>query len=92
VIENVLGLLSGRAGCDVEPCPWCMGEPSKPLLRALGCVAGDLSEIGYDAIWETVPASACGAPHRRERVFIFAARSPDSLFEGLEIREIQSHG
>ena len=35
-------------------------------------VLGDLAELGYDTDWIRLPASAAGAPHRRERVFILA--------------------
>jgi DNA (cytosine-5)-methyltransferase 1 len=35
-------------------------------------VLGDLSEMGYDARWGVVGASHVGAPHRRERIWIFA--------------------
>jgi len=38
--------------------------------RGLGTVLGDLAEIGFDAEWHCVPASAVGAPHRRERMWI----------------------
>jgi DNA (cytosine-5)-methyltransferase 1 len=31
-----------------------------------------LASVGYDAEWENIPASAVGAPHRRERVWIMA--------------------
>lgn len=73
LIENVRGLLSARADCDLEPCPGCVGDlGDKPALRALGAVLGDLSDLGYDAEWVTVPAAEVGAPHRRERVFVAA--------------------
>lgn len=76
IIENVGGLLSARAHSDVEPCPWCVGdEPggaNGPVLRALGCVLGDLANLGFDAEWVSVNASDVGAPHRRHRVFIVA--------------------
>lgn len=72
VIENVRGLLSADAHCDVEPCPFCVGDGSDSPLRALGAVLGDLAELGYDARWGGVRASDAGAPHRRERVFIVA--------------------
>jgi DNA (cytosine-5)-methyltransferase 1 len=39
---------------------------------ALGRVLGDLAEIGYDAEWDCLPASAFGAPHRRDRIWIVA--------------------
>ena len=40
--------------------------------RGLGTVLGDLAEIGFDAEWHCVSASAVGAPHRRDRVWIVA--------------------
>jgi DNA (cytosine-5)-methyltransferase 1 len=40
--------------------------------RGLGEVLGDLAALGYDALWESIPASAVGAPHRRDRVWIVA--------------------
>lgn len=73
VIENVRGLLSATAHSVVEYCPWCMGDSdSEPALRALGAVLGDLSDLGYDARWQSVRASDAGAPHSRFRVFIVA--------------------
>ena len=43
-------------------------------LRSKGLVAvlQDLWEIGYDAEWHCIPASAFGAPHRRDRIWIVA--------------------
>lgn len=61
VIENVRGLLSAQA-TDSD-------------TRAIAQVLEDLAAIGYDARWITVPASAVGAPHKRERVFIVAVRA-----------------
>jgi DNA (cytosine-5)-methyltransferase 1 len=79
VIENVRGLLSAPAAGDVEPCPWCLGDAGdEHHLRALGAVLGDLADLGYDAQWITVPASAVGAPHRRERVFIIATQDANN--------------
>jgi DNA (cytosine-5)-methyltransferase 1 len=42
------------------------------LGRGLGRVLGDLAALGYDAEWHCIPASAVGAPHRRDRVWIVA--------------------
>jgi DNA (cytosine-5)-methyltransferase 1 len=42
------------------------------LARGLGTVLGDLAEIGYDAEWDCLPASAFGAPHRRDRIWLVA--------------------
>lgn len=73
VIENVRGLLSARAHRPMEPTGDALGNAGgQSVLRALGAVLGDLSDIGYDAQWVTVPASAVDACHRRERVFILA--------------------
>jgi DNA-cytosine methyltransferase len=40
--------------------------------RGLVTVLQDLWEIGYDAEWHCIPASAIGAPHRRDRIWIIA--------------------
>lgn len=42
------------------------------LSRGLGEVLGGLAAIGYDAEWHCIPASAVGAPHYRDRVWIVA--------------------
>jgi DNA (cytosine-5)-methyltransferase 1 len=42
------------------------------LGRGFPSVVGDLADIGYDCRWCCVPASAVGAPHRRERLFAVA--------------------
>jgi DNA (cytosine-5)-methyltransferase 1 len=42
------------------------------LARGLERVVGDLAACGYDAEWDCFPASAFGAPHRRDRLFIVA--------------------
>jgi DNA-cytosine methyltransferase len=42
------------------------------LNRGMGDVLGALAQVGYDAEWNCIPASALGAPHIRDRVFIGA--------------------
>lgn len=42
------------------------------LARGFEAVLTDLSESGYDAQWNCVPASSAGAPQTRERLFVFA--------------------
>jgi DNA (cytosine-5)-methyltransferase 1 len=42
------------------------------LTRGLGRVVGDLAAFGYDAEWDCLPASAFGAPHRRDRLWLVA--------------------
>jgi DNA (cytosine-5)-methyltransferase 1 len=57
IFENVSNLLSGPSG---KPGAW------------FSRILADLAIVGYDAEWENIPASAVGAPHRRERVWIVA--------------------
>ena len=42
------------------------------ISLGLDAVLGDLASIGYDAEWTVIRASAVGASHRRERLFIVA--------------------
>jgi DNA (cytosine-5)-methyltransferase 1 len=42
------------------------------LGRGLDRVLGDLAAFGFDAEWHCIPASAVGAPHRRDRIWIVA--------------------
>jgi DNA (cytosine-5)-methyltransferase 1 len=42
------------------------------LGRGLDRVLGDLAEIRFDAEWHCIPASAVGAPHRRDRLWLVA--------------------
>ncbi len=44
------------------------------LTRGMGEVLGTLASLGYDAEWHVIPASAVGAPHRRDRVWIVGIR------------------
>jgi DNA (cytosine-5)-methyltransferase 1 len=64
IVENVANLLSG---------------PSEKPGAWFGRILSDLASIGYDAEWENIPASALGAPHRRERVWIVAYPSEKRL-------------
>lgn len=81
VIENVRGILSTAAAGVLEPCPWCVGDDESVPLRALGCVLGDLADVGYDAQWCGLRASDVGAAHPRFRVVVVAwpAADPDSI-------------
>ncbi|WP_329151273.1 DNA cytosine methyltransferase [Streptomyces sp. NBC_01456] len=88
VIENVRGILSTKARSGVEPCPCCVEYAgSKPLLRALGAVLGDLAAVGFDAEWAGVRASEIGAPHERFREFVLAWPA-DASGPGLEGQRI----
>ena len=52
------------------------------LSRGMGTVLGDLAEVGHDAEWHCIPAGAVGAPHVRDRVWIYSEPQhpdPDSI-------------
>jgi len=49
------------------------------LGRGMGVVLGDLASLGYDAEWHCIPASAVGAPHERDRVWIVAYPTGERL-------------
>lgn len=89
VIENVRGLLSADAACDLEPCPWCVGDDEGRPLRALGRLLGDLADRGYDARWCGLRAADVGAPHGRFRVFVTAwpAADPAGIRRRIEGRD-----
>jgi DNA (cytosine-5)-methyltransferase 1 len=77
VWENVRGAYSAAAHSEMEQCPRCVGDPNdvRPVLRALGRVLGDLSDLGYDTQWRTLRAANVGAPHHRPRVFVLATHA-----------------
>jgi DNA (cytosine-5)-methyltransferase 1 len=57
---------------DLRPRYVIVENVSALLARGLERVLGDLAEIGYDAEWHCIPASAVGAPHERDRIWIVA--------------------
>lgn len=79
--QNAEGIVGERSGlwkemlriiCGLRP-KYVLVENVPALLHpGMGVVLGDLAESGYNAEWESIPASAIGAPHRRDRVFIVA--------------------
>ena len=76
--EGIVGERSGlwsemfRLIRDVRP-TWAIIENVSTLRsKGLTLVLQDLSEIGYCVEWHCIPASAVGAPHRRDRIWIVA--------------------
>ena len=75
------GLTGARSGLwwefyrlikEIKPL-WVIIENVAALRsRGLDKVLGSLAEIGYDAEWHCIPASAVGAHHQRDRVWIIA--------------------
>jgi len=90
--KNALGLDGERSGLwseyarligEIRPRYAIVENVATLLFRGVGRVLGDLAEIGYDAEWHCVPASAVGAPHRRDRIWIIAYCNPDSDGESI---------
>lgn len=76
-----LGLAGERSGLwrdyariigEVRPRFVIVENVSALLGRGLGDVLGDLAALGFDAEWHCIPASAIGAPHIRDRLWIVA--------------------
>jgi DNA (cytosine-5)-methyltransferase 1 len=57
---------------ELQPRYAIVENVSALLSRGLADVLGDLAALGYDAEWHCIPASAVGAPHRRDRIWIIA--------------------
>lgn len=61
---------------EIKP-RWVLGENVPGLMsiddgRVFGGILRDLAESGYVVEWDCISASALGAPHRRDRVWIVA--------------------
>lgn len=82
------GLAGARSGLwreyarlvgEIRPRFVIVENVSALLSRGLGEVLGDLAALGYDAEWDCIPASAVGALHRRDRLWIIAYPDADSV-------------
>ena len=76
---------------------WVVAENVSGLLsseagRFFGRVLGDLAACGYDAEWDCLPASAFGAPHQRDRVWIVAYPEDAARRRRAEWRQIRHRG
>jgi DNA (cytosine-5)-methyltransferase 1 len=62
-----------------EVLPQFVFVENSPMLvgRGLVTVLSDLAEMGYDARWGIVGAHHCGAPHKRDRIWIVADSQRD---------------
>ena len=76
VWENVRGAAFAEADSDLVNQPRLLAgvrrRPGQPVLRALGRVVGDLSDLGYVGQVRGLRAADVGAPHGRFRYFILA--------------------
>jgi len=57
---------------EIRPTYAIMENVAALLVRGMGEVLSDISSFGYDAEWHCIPASAIGAPHRRDRIWLIA--------------------
>lgn len=57
---------------EIKPKGVIIENVSALRTRGLGTVLRGLDSVGYDAEWHCIPASATGAPHERDRLFIIA--------------------
>ena len=64
-----------------EVAPRFVFVENSPALtgRGIGRVLGDLSELGYDAVWGIIGADDAVFPHRRKRVWILGYPSGERL-------------
>jgi len=63
------------------------GRIGRSIVKALGVpymgrIIGQLAEIGYDCLWDCVPAAAIGAPHLRWRWWCLAYAAGNGLQGG----------
>jgi len=67
---------------EIQPKYAIIENVSALRSRGLEVVLSGLAEIGYDAEWHCIPATAVGAPHRRDRVWV-VAYPPRERIQGL---------
>jgi DNA (cytosine-5)-methyltransferase 1 len=72
-----------RIICEVQP--WFVFIENSPMLtrRGLGTVLGGLAENGFDAEWGVFSAAEVGAPHIRERFFLFGRNTNKVYASGI---------
>lgn len=89
---NAVGIAGERSGLwseyarlvgELRPRYVVVENVSILTSRGLGVVLGDLAALGYDAEWDCVPASAAGAPHQRDRIWIIAYPSSSGREPGV---------
>jgi DNA (cytosine-5)-methyltransferase 1 len=95
------GILGERSGLwselariigEVRPLYVLLENVAALLGRGLDRVLGDLAALGYDAEWHCIPASAIGAPHVRDRIWIVAYPCRNILREQQQRRSTRRTG
>ena len=62
---------------EMQPAFVVLENVAALLTRGMDRVLWTLAEVGYDAEWHCIPASAVGLPHERQRAFIIAYASSE---------------
>jgi DNA (cytosine-5)-methyltransferase 1 len=75
-----------RIIADVGPRYVFLENVTGLIRHGLPHVLSDLAELGFNAEWGCLAASAVGAPHRRERVWLWA-----TLADPESVRGVQGH-
>jgi len=63
---------------ELRPRYVCIENVAALLVRGGDEVLSSLAALGYDAFWDCLPASAIGAPHERDRLYMVAWAVPDA--------------
>jgi len=65
---------------------------NSPILvsRGLAVVISDLAEMGYGAEWFCLSASDCGAPHKRDRIWIVASDTEREPLRDKTVENVES--
>ena len=83
--EEVADTRETLRGREVEEhAPSFVLVENSPALtgRGLGTVLGDLAALGYDCKWTCLSAAECGAPHKRDRIWIVATDNVGDSLRG----------
>lgn len=75
-----------RLACTFRPEILWLENVAGLLIRGMGRVLADLARGGFDAEWVHLPAGALGAPHLRQRIFVVAYPSGNSVQDSIHSR------
>lgn len=79
-----------RVICEIRPRFIYVENSPALLVRGIESVLGELAALGYDAEWGVLGAAFCGAPHRRERIWVYAhahGERPQALPNEIRLRQ-----
>ena len=79
-----------RAISEIRPKYVFVENVSALTQRGLFTVLGDLASLNYDAEGHCIPASALGAPHRRDRIYILAYSNNNGCVTNEKREKIES--